>query len=89
LASGATSLLDVTVAGARQGDLADAALASYTRLVEVGATAWASNTVWVMARNISSSAFGLGAATLSLASRSAGSREAAEGAARSHAAADR
>jgi hypothetical protein len=37
LAPGATSLLDVTVAGARQGDLAQAALASSMRLIELDA----------------------------------------------------
>jgi hypothetical protein len=68
LAPGATSLLDVTVAGARQGDRAEAALASSTRFVELDAAAWTTNTVRVMARNISPSAtFDLGPATLSVA----------------------
>ena len=68
LAPGATSLLDVTVTGCRQGDLADAALASSTRFVELDAAAWTTNTVRVMARNISPSAtFDLAAATLSVA----------------------
>ncbi len=40
LAPGATSLFDVTVAGCRQGDLAQAALASSTRFVELDAAAW-------------------------------------------------
>jgi hypothetical protein len=67
LAPGATSLLDVTVPGCRQGDLAHAALASSTRFVELDATAWTNNTVRVMARNISPSAtFDLAAATLSV-----------------------
>ncbi len=67
LALGATSLLDVTVAGARQGDLAQAALASSTRFIELDAAAWSNNTVRVMARNISPTAtFDLGAATLSV-----------------------
>jgi hypothetical protein len=66
LMPGATSLLDVTVASSRQGDLADAALVSSTRFVELDA-AWTANTVWVMARNISGGAFDLGAATLSVA----------------------
>jgi hypothetical protein len=66
LAPGATILLDVMVAGARQGDLADAALASSTRSVEFGAFAWTTNTVRVMARNISPSAtFDLASAMLS------------------------
>jgi len=67
LAPGATSLLDVTVTGCRQGDLADAALAASTRFIEHNAAAWSNNTVRVMARNISPSAtFDLGAATLSV-----------------------
>lgn len=66
LAPGATSLLDVTVNGARQGDLAHAALASSTRFVELDAAAWSNNTVRVMARNISPATFDLGAATLSV-----------------------
>jgi hypothetical protein len=66
LAPGATSLLDVTVSGARQGDLAHAALASSTRFIELDATAWSNNTVRVMARNISPTAtFDLSVATLS------------------------
>ena len=67
LAPGATSLLDVTVTGGRQGDLAHAALAASTRFVELDATAWGNNTVRVMARNISPTAtFDLGPATLSV-----------------------
>jgi hypothetical protein len=67
LAPGATSLLDVTVAEVRQGDLAAAALASSTRFVELDAAAWSNNTVRVMARNISPSAtFDLGPVTLSV-----------------------
>ncbi|MBX6386227.1 MAG: hypothetical protein IRZ07_25195 [Microbispora sp.] len=68
LAPGATSLLDVTITGCRQGDLADASLASSTRFMELDAAAWTNNTVRVMARNISPSAsFDLGPATLSVA----------------------
>ena len=64
---GTTSLRDVTVNGARQGDLAHAALASSTRFIELDAAAWSNNTVRVLARNISPSAtFDLGAATLSV-----------------------
>jgi hypothetical protein len=66
-APGATSLLDVTLPGCRQGDPAHAALASSTRFVELDAVAWTSNAVRVMARNISPSAtFDLGPATLSI-----------------------
>ena len=39
LAPGATSLLDVTVNGARQGDLTPAALASSTCFIELASTA--------------------------------------------------
>jgi hypothetical protein len=68
LAPGATSLLDVTVTGCRQGDLADAALASSTRFIELDAAAWTNNRVRVMVRNISPSAtFDLGPAMLSVA----------------------
>jgi hypothetical protein len=68
LAPGATSLLDVTVIGRRQGDLADAALASSTRFIVLDAAAWTNNTVRVMARNISLGAtFDLAPATLSVA----------------------
>ncbi|WP_431266941.1 hypothetical protein [Dankookia sp. P2] len=52
----------------RVGDRADATLASSTRFVELDATAWTTNTVRVMERNISPSAtFDLAAATLSVA----------------------
>ncbi|WP_347547178.1 hypothetical protein [Roseomonas sp. CAU 1739] len=53
LAPGATSLLDVTVNGARAGDLAQASLVSSTRFIELDAAVWSNNTVRVMARNIS------------------------------------
>ncbi|MBX6741139.1 MAG: hypothetical protein IRY87_03710, partial [Acetobacteraceae bacterium] len=68
LAPGATGLLDVTVTGSRQGDLAYTALAASTRFIELDATAWSNNAVRVMARNISPTAtFDLGPATLSVA----------------------
>ena len=68
LAAGAVHLVDVAVPGARQGDRADASLASLTtRFIELDAFTWSNNTVRVMARNVSGSAFDLGAATLSVA----------------------
>jgi hypothetical protein len=68
LGPGATHPVDVTVAGARQGDRAEAALASSTRLIELDAAAWSNNTVRVMARNILPAAtFDLGPVTLSVA----------------------
>jgi hypothetical protein len=66
LAPGATSLLDVTVNGARQGDLAHAALVSSTRFIELDATAWSNNTVRAMARNISPATFDLASVTLAV-----------------------
>jgi hypothetical protein len=65
LATGATALLDVTVTGARVGDLAQASLATSSRLFELDATAW-SNTVRVLARNVSNTSIDLAAATLSV-----------------------
>jgi hypothetical protein len=66
LAAGAVHLVDVAVPGARQGDRAEVLLASSTRFIELDAFTWTNNTVRVMARNISGSAFDLGAATLSV-----------------------
>ena len=67
LAPGATSLIDVTVTGARAGDLATASLVSSTRSIEIDAAVWSNNTVRVMARNISGATFDLAAATFSAA----------------------
>ena len=66
LTPGAASLLDVTVARARQGDLAHAALASSTRFIELDAAARSNNTMRVMAQNLSLATFHLAAATLSM-----------------------
>ncbi len=66
LAPGATALLDVTVNGARAGDLAQASLVSSTRFIELDAAVWSNNTVRVMARNISAATFDLAAVTLSV-----------------------
>ena len=66
LAPGAISLLDVTVTGARQGDLAHAVLASSTRFIELDAAAWSNNTVRMLARNVSNTIIDLAAATLSV-----------------------
>ncbi len=66
LAAGAVRLVDVTVTGARQGDRAEASLASSTRFIELDAFVWSNNTVRVMARNVSGGAFNVGAATLSV-----------------------
>lgn len=66
LAPGATSLLNVTVNGARAGDLATASLVSSTRFIELDAAVCSNNAVRVMARNISSASFDPAAATLSV-----------------------
>ena len=66
LAPGATSLIDVTVNGARAGDLAQASLVSSTRFIELDAAVWSNNTVRVMARNISGATFDLTVVTLSV-----------------------
>jgi hypothetical protein len=66
LAPGATSLIDVTLNGARAGDLAQASLVSSTRFIELDAAVWSNNTVRVMARNISTATFDLAASTLSV-----------------------
>jgi len=66
LAPGATSLIDVTVSGARAGDLAQASLVSSTRFIELDAAVWSNNTVRVMARSISGATLDLALATLSV-----------------------
>ena len=66
MAPGTTSLIDVTVSGARAGDHAQASLVSSTRFIELNAAVWSNNTVRVMARNISAATFDLAAATLSV-----------------------
>ena len=67
LAARTVHLVDVTVAGARQGDRARGSLASSARFIELHAFTWFSNTMHVLARNFSASAFDLGAAALSVA----------------------
>jgi hypothetical protein len=68
LAPGVTNLLDVIFTGCQLGELADAALASSAHSIELDATAWTTNTVRVMPRNISPGAtFDLAAATLFVA----------------------
>jgi hypothetical protein len=63
---GARQLADVTATGCRQRALVPAALASSTHFIELDAFAWTTNTVRVMARNISPSAtFDLASAMLS------------------------
>jgi len=64
--TGATSLIDVTVSGARAGDLPEASLVSLTRFIELDAVVWLHNTVRVTARNTSGAKFDLATATLSV-----------------------
>ncbi|HEV7265957.1 MAG TPA: hypothetical protein VGN83_13705 [Falsiroseomonas sp.] len=66
LAARATALLDVTVTGARVGDLAQASLGTSSRFFELDATVWSNNTVRVLARNVSNTTIDLAAATLSV-----------------------
>ena len=66
LAPGATALIDVTVNGARAGDLAQASMVSSTRFIELDAAVWSNNAVRVMARNISGATFDLATAILSV-----------------------
>ncbi len=67
LAPGVSSLVDVTVTACRVGDVAEAAIVSSTRFIELDAAAWTNNTVRVMARNISPGAtFDLGVVALSV-----------------------
>lgn len=66
LAAGATSLRDITVAGARPGDIASASLTTSSRFFELDAHVWSNNTVRVMVRNISNTTIDLGPATLAV-----------------------
>jgi hypothetical protein len=66
LTAGATSLRDITVAGARPGDIASASLATSSRFFELDAHVWSNNTVRVVARNISNTTIDLGPATLAV-----------------------
>ena len=67
LSPGAKSLVDVTVNGARVGDIAQAFLVPSTRFMELDAAVWSKNTVRVMASNTSAATFDLAAVTRSLA----------------------
>jgi hypothetical protein len=67
LAGVAVHLAEVTVTGARPGDRAEVSLASSTRFIELDTAVWSNNTVRMLARNVSGSAFDLGAATQSVA----------------------
>ncbi|GIX10741.1 glycosyl hydrolase family 28-related protein [Elioraea sp.] len=66
LAPGAEHLFDVTVTGARPGDLCSVSLATSSRFVQVAGHVWTNNTVRVVARNVSAFSVDLPAATLSV-----------------------
>ncbi|MGG5811846.1 hypothetical protein [Falsiroseomonas sp. CW058] len=66
LGPGAVGLFDVTVPGARQGDLVSASLLSSTRFIDITAAVWSNNVVRVAARNISGATFDLAPALLSI-----------------------
>jgi hypothetical protein len=66
LASGAEHLFDVTLAGARPGDLCSASLATSSRFVQVAGHVWSNNTVRIVARNVSGFNVDLPSATLAV-----------------------
>jgi len=66
LASRATALIDKTVTGSRQRDLAQASLVSSNRFIELDAAVRSNNTVRATPRNISAATFDLAPATLSV-----------------------
>ena len=66
LGPGGEHLFDVTVAGARQGDLVDASISTSSRFVQVAGHVWTNNTVRVVARNVSGFSVDLPAATLAV-----------------------
>ena len=66
LAPGAEHLFDVTLTGARPGDLCSASLATSSRFVQVAGHVWSNNTVRVVARNVSGFSVDLPSATLAV-----------------------
>jgi hypothetical protein len=66
LATGATTMLDVTVTGARVGSFAQASLATSSHFFQLDAAAWSNNTVRVLARNVPNTTIDLAATTLSV-----------------------
>ncbi len=72
LAPGAEHLFDVTLPGARPGDLCNASLATSSRFVQVAAHVWSNDTVRVVARNISGFSADPPTATLSVEARKRG-----------------
>lgn len=65
-APGAEHLFDVTVTGARQGDLCSASLVTSSRFVQGAGHVWTTSTVRVVARNVSRLSVDLPAATLAV-----------------------
>jgi hypothetical protein len=66
LTAGATANIDVTVAGARRGDFADASLDTSSIAFVLDCHVWSNNSVRVTARNVSASTVDLAAAPLSV-----------------------
>ena len=66
MATGAMALTDVTVGGCRQGNIAQASLATSMRFIDLTALAWTNSTVRVIAGNISGATSDLEVATLSV-----------------------
>ncbi|MCX8005788.1 MAG: hypothetical protein N2688_12685, partial [Burkholderiaceae bacterium] len=66
LAPGAEHLFDVTVQGARQGDLCSASLATSSRFIQVAGHVWTNNTARVAARNVSGFSVDLAGATVAV-----------------------
>jgi hypothetical protein len=66
LAPGATANIDVTVAGARRGDFADASLDTSSIAFVFDCHVWSNNSVRFTARNVSASTVDLAAAPLSV-----------------------
>ena len=66
LAAGATANIDVTVAGARRGDFADASLDTSSIAFVLDCHVWLNHSVRVTARNVSASTVDLASAALSV-----------------------
>lgn len=62
----ATANIDVTVAGARRGDFADASLDTSSIALVLDCHVWSNNSVRVTARNVSASTVDLAAAPLAV-----------------------
>ena len=66
LVAGATANIDVTAAGARRGDFADASLDTSSIAFVLDCHVWSNNSVRATARNVSASTVDLASAALSV-----------------------